>query len=464
MEPKTLCLLNDSFPPIIDGVANVVMNYASVLSGSEYSPVVITPEHPEADDSALPYPVIRYAAMDMRGKTGYMAGIPFSAEVAKSLEGKPVELIHSHCPIVSTMIGRELRAIKDAPLVLTYHTKFDVDIANLIKSPLIQETAKRALVENINACDEVWAVSRGAIDNLRSLGYQGECLVMDNGVDLSRGKATPEKIQEVTGKYDLPQGIPVYLFVGRMMWYKGLRITLDALAKLKQSGEKFRMVFVGGGGDFQQVQAYCAQLGLDDVCFFVGPERDRENLRAWYSRADLFLFPSTFDTNGLVVREAAACSLGAVLIEGSCAAEGVTDGRNGMLIAENAGSMYACLKNLGGDLAKMETIGENACKELYLSWQDAVQIAKERYQVVIDRYRSGKSAAVRKTGEELFRSSGEMMETLGKIQLALDGLHTQQRERIELFHDRVSQRKENIQEKLTQQIERISDEIRDKFE
>ena len=66
------------------------------------------------------------------------------------------------------------------------------------------------------------------------------------------------------------------------------------------------MVFVGGGGDFEAVKSYSESLNLQDKCFFPGPEADREKLRAWYCRANLFLFPSTFDTNGLVVREAAA--------------------------------------------------------------------------------------------------------------------------------------------------------------
>lgn len=58
---------------------------------------------------------------------------------------------------------------------------------------------------------------------------------------------------------------------------------------------------------------------------FLGPVYDRDVIRAWYCRSDLFLFPSEFDTNGLVVREAAACGLGSVLVEGSCAAEGIVD-------------------------------------------------------------------------------------------------------------------------------------------
>lgn len=419
---QTICLMNDSFPPVIDGVANAVMNYGRCLSEAGEHPVVITPEYPGAEDSGFPYPVLRYPAIDLRSRTaGYMAGIPFAPDILRGLEGRQVALLHSHCPIVSTMLGRELRRVLDVPLIMTYHTKFDVDIANLIRSKALQEGSKRALLENVNACDEVWAVSEGAADNLRSLGYEGECVIMRNGVDLPRGRVSEEKIAEVTGGFDLPEGVPVYLFVGRIMWYKGLRITLDALAELKAKNRDFRMVFVGGGGDFDAVKTYAEQLSLTDKCFFAGPQADREKLRAWYCRADLFLFPSTFDTNGLVVREAAACGLGAVLIGGSCAAEGVTAGRNGLLIEENARSMAACLEKLS--VPAMAAIGQHAQQELYLSWEDAVQVARERYQVVIDRYRSGEYPAHRKALEPVFRANGELMEGLARLEEKRDAMH-----------------------------------------
>ena len=197
-------------------------------------------------------------------------------------------------------------------MVLTYHTKFDIDIANAISSKLLQEEAKKLLVENISACDEVWTVSRGAGENLCSLGYAGDYIVMPNGVDFPRGRVEDSLIREVTAGYDLPAGVPVFLFVGRMMWYKGIRIILDALKTLYDAGQPFRMVFVGGGTDKAAIVDYAEKLGLTDAVFFTEPIQDRSRIRAWYCRADLFLFPSTFDTNGLVVREAAACSLASV--------------------------------------------------------------------------------------------------------------------------------------------------------
>ena len=304
----------------------------------------------------------------------------------------------------------------DIPLVFTYHTKFDIDIAKAVHGRLLQATAIRALVQNVSACDEVWVVSRGAGENLRSLGYEGEYIVMENGVDVPRERIPDGDVASVTAGYDLPAGVPVFLFVGRLMWYKGLRIILDALASLRESGTDFRMVVIGDGADGADIRAHAEALGLTDRCFFTGSIRDRNAIRAWYCRADLFLFPSTFDTNGLVVREAAACGLASVLVEGSCAAEGVTDGRNGYLIEENAASLAAKLRTLSGGIAQTRAVGEAAADELYISWADAVARAAERYEVVIDRWRGGGYERRTRPADELLRANGELMTALGEIE------------------------------------------------
>ena len=389
-ENLNICLVNDSFPPEIDGVANAVTNYADIITRKHGRCTVVTPDNPAANDAVFPFPVLRYPSVDLTKLVGYYAGFPFSPEVQKKLAAERFDLIHTHCPITSTMLARSLRDRIHVPMVLTYHTKFDIDIANAISSKLLQEEAKKLLVENISACDEVWTVSRGAGENLRSLGYAGDYIVMPNGVDFPRGRVEDSLIREVTAGYDLPAGVPVFLFVGRMMWYKGIRIILDALKTLRENGQVFRMVFVGGGGDKKEIVAYCEELGLSDVVFFAEPIHDRNRIRAWYCRADLFLFPSTFDTNGLVVREAAACALASVLIAGSCAAEDVDDGVSGFLIEENAESMAAKLLELCRKPETVKAVGEGALRELYISWEEAVANACRRYETVIDNYRAGK--------------------------------------------------------------------------
>ncbi len=421
-DKNTICLLNDSFPPVIDGVANAVVNYAKNIEAHHGHAVVVTPSVPGAEDKEYDFPVIRYPSIDTRKLVGYVTGYPFSPETARRLQDERTELLHAHCPVSSAILARELRDVLKTPLVLTYHTKFDIDIAKAIRGKLLQESAIRALVQNVSACDEVWVVSEGAGQNLRSLGYEGEYLVMENGVDVPRGRVSDAEINDAVKDYDLPIGVPMFLFVGRLMWYKGLRIILDALASLREKGADFRMVFVGDGADGAEVRAYASELGLDGVCFFTGAISDREKIRAWYSRADLFLFPSTFDTNGLVVREAAASGTATVMVAGSCAAEGVTDGRNGFFIEENAASLAAKLTELCAAPETMARVGENAERELYLSWEDAVARAYERYEIVLDNYNSGRYPEHKRTMDGFFKSQGELMDTFAMIEAASDEL------------------------------------------
>ena len=391
-----ICLLNDSFAPVIDGVVNVMMNYADYLPRDHGAEVMVgTPRYPDADYSAYPYPVVPYPSFDTTAITnGYRTGNPFSGRALTELAAFKPDIIHSHCPASATIIARLLREECGAPIVFTYHTKYDIDIERAVKIRLAAKESIRAMVSNIEACDEIWVVSRGAGESLKALGFQGEYRVMHNGVDFEKGRASEELVAKTTAGCDLPAGVPVFLYVGRMMTYKGLPLLLDALKLLAETGQDFRMVFVGKGPDKKLLERRAAELGLmgeggAGKCVFTGPIYDREALRAWNTRADLFLFPSTFDTNGLVVREAAACGLASVLIEGSCAAEDITDGKNGFTIEETPEAMAALLREACRDLNRLHEVGEKAMNEIVLSWRDCVSAAYERYELVLEEKKRG---------------------------------------------------------------------------
>ena len=383
MDPLHICLLNDSFPPMLDGVANVVKNYADIITNRYGTATVVTPAYPDVTDD-YPYEVIRYASMDTTKLVGYRTGYPFDAKTLSRLSDLPMDLMHVHCPFISAQLCRVVRETRDVPLVFTYHTKFDVDVRKAVRMKLIQNTALRIIVDNISACDDVWVVSEGAGQNLRSIGYEGNYIVMPNGVDMPKGRADDAAVEAVRRTYGIDPSLTTYLFVGRMMWYKGLRIILDALRMLKNAGKRFTAVFVGDGLDRKEIEAYMHELALDAECRFVGAIHDRETLRAMYAACDLFLFPSTFDTNGIVVREAAANGLGSVLIDGSCAAEGVSHGKNGLLISENAESMANLLFHMNDRRAAMRELGDRAMNELYFSWEDSVKNAVDRYRVILE--------------------------------------------------------------------------------
>jgi len=387
MRKLTVALFNDSFPPIIDGVANAVVNYATVISQGLGRVVVATPKYPKTEEKEYDFEVIRYKSAMMGKRIGYRAGNPFDPLLIKKLENKKIDIIHTHCPFISAVLARVVRYYTGAPIVFTYHTKFDVDIDKRVKYGPVRKVSIKFILNNINACDEVWVVSNGAGENLKSLGYTGKYIVMKNGTDFKPGRSSDKDIELLKNEYNVKNDEAVFLFVGRMMWYKGIKLIADGLKIAKEKNQKFKMFFVGDGFDRADIEKYVKENGLEDNCIFTGAVRDREKLRTFFSMSNLFLFPSDYDTNGIVVTEAAACSCPSLLLRGSCAAEGVVNYKNGVIIDKKAKELAAVVVDVINDRDKMKEIGNNALNDIYISWDDAVSIAYKRYEEIVKNHK-----------------------------------------------------------------------------
>jgi len=451
-----VCLANDSFPPLIDGVSNAVVNYAATITEKYGEAVVATPRYPNVKDD-YSFDVIRYTSLATEKLVGYRTGYPFSGEAMSRLEAFAPDIIHSHCPMASTFMARELRNITGAPIVFTYHTKFDIDIKRAIKLKFIQEPAIREVIQNIEACDEVWVVNRGAGENLKSLGFSRDYIVMPNGVDIDRSPADSVILQKLNDTYELDSR-PLFLFVGRVMWYKGLRIILDALRSLKNEGVGFRMVFVGSGDDAEAVKAYAEEIGVGEDCVFTGAVYDRAELKAWYTRADLFLLPSVFDNNPLVVKEAAACSTASVLVRDSSSAEGVVDGVNGILIEENADSMARALIPLcrEEDRGTIKRLGEGASRDLYVSWDDSIARAYARYEEVLREYGKRRIERTPVKHDKMIEFITSTYYGLAKAKLARDNFLSEL--------EAIREDNEKTQDEIQAKFKEIFANIKDKFD
>jgi Glycosyltransferase len=388
MKKLTVGLFNDSFPPNIDGVANTVVNYARVIQEKFGRSVVVAPKYRDVVDD-YPFKVIRYQSLPTdKTKIRYRTGNPFSINAIRKVSKENLDLIHCHSPFTAAMLAKNVNTRHRLPVVMTYHTKFDDDIAFTVKSKSLRKMAADIVVNSFNYADEVWTVSHGCAKSLRALGYQGDYRVMVNGADITLDPASDEIMRKVQADTGFNSGELVFMYCGRMQWYKGIKIIIDALVKVKAAGARFRMIFVGGGFELEEIKEYTRKSGLMGQTLFTGPIYDRALLKGYFTRADLFLFPSTYDTAGLVVMEAAACKTPSVLIKDSCASEIVTDGRNGYISEENADSFSAAIISATGDRSALAQIGEKAAEEVYLSWDDSVTNAYKRYEEIYDEWKS----------------------------------------------------------------------------
>lgn len=372
-------LMNDAFPPTLDGTCTTIYNYASIIQEKLGRSVVITPRVRGVVDN-YPFEVYRYDSFSFSYRDEYRVGWPFRRALRERVAAKDLDILHFHTPLASAVFGRLINGQRRIPMVATYHTKYDYDIRKRVPTAYLQQWALDFIVRNIGRADEVWTVSEGAGENLKKIGYQGDYVVMPNGVDFPRGKAGVEAVRRIDQLHGLPEGVPVYLYVGRMMWYKNIRVILDSLQKVKQEGRDFRLIMIGKGSDENAIDRSIAKLGLKDHIIRTGKISDRELLRAYYSRADLFLFPSVFDTHGIVVREAAACGCPSLLVRGSSSACGISEGVNGFTAGEDPADFARKIIELTDRPDLLKAVGSGAMESLYLSWEEAVTTAYRRYE------------------------------------------------------------------------------------
>ena len=126
------------------------------------------------------------------------------------------------------------------------------------------------------------------------------------------------------------------------------------------------------------------QLGIADKVTFAGRVTDRERLKQYYAAADLFLFPSLYDTDGLVVREAAALDTPSVMLKEASASGMLTDGETGFKIAGTLDEYEALLRALAADPDRRKAVGRGA-RSIVRSWEDIAGEVLDRYNAILSR-------------------------------------------------------------------------------
>jgi len=376
----------DAFPPTTDGISNVAQSYAQIINSKLGEAVVITPKNPNQQDYKYGYKIYRYKSWWLPSSEGYSIGWPFKEELHQDIVDMNFDLLHSHAPLATSYYFRRVVEKKKIPVVLTYHTKYEYDIDKRIPTKPLKDFAYHFLCNNINAADEVWVTSEGSAESLRKIGYTGDYIVMPNGCDLPKTDFTDDEIHSLKEKYSVPEGIPVFIYVGRMIWYKNIELIIDSCKKLINDGKDFRLIMLGFGTDEKAIKKSVNKAKINDKIIWAGKVLDRKQILEYYGISDLLLFPSVFDTNGLVVREAAACATPSLLIYNSCAAEGITDGETGFLCMESAHSIASTIEKIMDNKQLLKQVGKNAQNSIYISWEDAVKKAYDRYKTVIENF------------------------------------------------------------------------------
>lgn len=374
---NTIGLFNDSFPPIMDGVALSVQNSAYSLYKKNQPVCVITPKSPNYVINE-PYPVYRYSSIPFISNQPYRIGIKeVDISFQNTIDKIPLSLVHAHCPFTSGQIALQIAKKRNIPFVATFHSKYRDDFERTFHNKSIAKYLTNKIVDFYNKADEVWIPQAMIEDTIREYGYKGKLYVIENGNDFADTSEIAKLRIEAREMFQIAPNENVFLFVGQHIWEKNTKMIIEALAKIKDT--PFKMYFIGTGYAADDMKQLVTDFEITDKVKFVGIVLDRELLKRYYAAADLFLFPSIYDNAPLVLREASALQTPAVLVKGSTASEVITDNFNGFLIENTASSLAEKILKLTANPLLICEAGTNASKTIGRTWEHVTELMLERY-------------------------------------------------------------------------------------
>ncbi|HZY69790.1 MAG TPA: glycosyltransferase family 4 protein [Thermoplasmata archaeon] len=253
-------------------------------------------------------------------------------------------VVHLHMPFprVERWVAEEARS-SGIPLLLTYHMDADLGAATgnpaaSVITALYRRLSARPALERSQA---VVSNSRGYAEASPVLRhFLPKVRVIAKGIDPSRlGGARAEVrpgLPEAPSPYwtPVPPGEKRLLFVGRLVRYKGLRLLLDAVARLAARRVPLHLLVAGRGPERERLRRRSERLDLRSSVTFLGFVPDAE-LGALYRGADLAVCPSVsrLESTPTSLEEAASFGVPTLGSDWPGASESLpNDGVRGLLV------------------------------------------------------------------------------------------------------------------------------------
>ncbi len=397
MEQKKLkiAIFVDSYYPIIDGVSLVVNNYARLLAKKHDVTVFVPKSVDKTYEDKFPYKVVRCKISKLRAGEYSFSMPAFDRELKNMLKKEKFDIVHIHSPFIVGRFGIKYANKNNIPVVITCHSQFHQDFKRITKSRIITKFLVNYVAGAFNGCGELWTMNPKLKEMVRSYGYKGKVFLIPNGCDMKNEGFEQDYISGFRLKYASPEE-KLIIFVGRIYALKNIGFILKVCKCLKERDFKFKMLFIGSGKELEKFKKQCKKLKLEDRVSFVGVVRSRKELEAYYAVSDLLVFPSKYDTDGLVKSEAAVFEKPTIFLKDTIASSVVQDGKNGY-IGENNQELFADkIIKIFEDIKTYGEVCKKAKETLYFTWEQVLDNAEKEYYKVIEQNKRKISKKTRK--------------------------------------------------------------------
>ncbi len=322
-----IAIFSDTYMPQMNGVAVSVNILFKELKSRGHNAFLFVPRiegHEDKEPGIFRIPSWNFPFY--RGHR-FIYGFGYVLSVVKQLK---FELIHAQTPFGAGLISLYLAHKRNIPMIHTYHTSFScyVHYVPFLPRPVAIKLARLTSRKYCNACQKVISPSRQIKAMLLDYGINVPIEVLPTGVEIELFQQAQKGI--IRARHDIAPQAKILLFVGRLGKEKNIDFLIKAFKEIKVDITDVYFIIVGDGPSRTDLEELSSRMDLSNRVIFAGAY-PRNDAAQYIKDADLFIFASQTETQGLVLVEAMAGGLPVVALEGPGVLDVIKDGKTGFL-------------------------------------------------------------------------------------------------------------------------------------
>lgn len=368
-----ILFISDVYFPRVNGVSTSIRTFARELQAMGHEVRLLAPDYGVATEDErwimrIPARGIYFDPEDRLMKYGA------ALERLIELRRQDFDLIHVHTPFTAHYLGLKLSRLLDVPCIETYHTFFEDYLHHYL--PATPRSMARWLARSIsrrqcNAMDGLIAPSQPMLDMLRLYGVLTPAAVVPTGL-------LPKSFERADSasfraRHGIPLGRPLALFVGRVAFEKNIEFLLRMTMELRKHQPDILLLIAGEGPAEEHLHTLCETLGLTNHVRFIGYLDRNHELNACYAAADVFVFASKTETQGLVLLEAMSQGTPVVALAELGTKSILVEGQGALIAQEDETAFAASVNSLLENQERRNKLGEAARRYALNHWTACVQ-------------------------------------------------------------------------------------------
>lgn len=301
-----ILMISDVHFPRVNGVSTSIQTFQQELGNIGHDVHLVAPayhdDHPSTDE--ITRIESRQVLLDPEDRL--MKSKKIHA-LTDQFRNRNFDLVHIQTPFLAHYAGIKLARELGIPCVETYHTFFEEYLYHYV--PLLPKFFTKGITRRFsrsqcNAVNAVIVPSTAMRNVLQKYGCESPIHISPTGIQLEKfGAGNGARFRQNHG---IAQDRPLLVHIGRVAHEKNIGFLLEVTARLKTTCPDILFLICGEGPAQKPLQQQAQRMGLENNVMFVGYLNRETELLDCYCAADVFVFASRTETQGLVLLEAMA--------------------------------------------------------------------------------------------------------------------------------------------------------------